>query len=199
MRTVLSLNYLPNILWMRHFLTDNSIIDPYEHFVKQTYRNRAIILSANGPLSLTIPVQKTAHKIPVYDLKPDHTINWQRQHWESIKSAYGSAPYFIHYVDAFEKLYHTNTDSIFQFEIDLLKLCIRFLKVDKQVCLSDTYVHCGENDSDFRQYITPKVKPKEQFKPYLQVFAEKFSFEPNLSVIDVLFNCGPKSVDYMLA
>ncbi len=199
MRTVLSLNYLPNILWMRHFLTGNAIIDTHENFVKQTYRNRAMILSANGTLALTIPVQKTAHKTPVYDLKPDHTINWQRQHWESIKSAYGSAPYFIHYFDAFEKLYHTNTDSILQFECDLLKLCIRFLKVDKQVHLSDEYILCGENDIDLRQYITPKVKPQEQFNPYLQVFSEKFPFEPNLSIIDVLFNYGPRSIDYILA
>jgi hypothetical protein len=199
MRTVLSLNYLPNILWMRYFLTDNAIIDTHEHFVKQTYRNRAMILSANGPLALTIPVQKTAHKIPVHELKPEHTINWQRQHLESIKSAYGSAPYFIHYIDAFEKLYQTKTASILQFEFDLLELCIRFLKVDKQIWLSNGYIHCGENDIDLRQYITPKVKPLEQFNPYLQVFSEKFPFEPNLSIVDVLFNNGPRSIDYILA
>lgn len=197
MRAVLSLQYLPNIFWMRHFLSGNAIIDIHENYIKQTYRNRTTILSANGPLALTIPVQKTAHKMTINELKPDNTIHWQRQHWQSIKSAYGSAPYFIHYADAFEKLYTTNSNSLLQFEIDLLKLCIKYLKVDVQVNLSDNYIDCLSNDIDLRQHITPKVVPNEFFKPYLQIFAEKFEFEPNLSIIDLLFNQGPRSIDYI--
>jgi hypothetical protein len=198
MRTVLSLNYLPNILWMRHFLTNNAVIDTHEHFVKQTYRNRTIILSANGPLALTIPIQKTAHKMPMKDLKTDNTIHWQRQHWESIKSAYGSAPYFIHYADAFEKLYQSAPETLLQFEVDLLRVCLRLLKIDVKIQLSETYVVPESDDTDLRKIITPKIETKENFKPYLQVFAEKFPFTPNLSVIDVLFNYGPRSIDYIL-
>ncbi|MFN3446469.1 MAG: WbqC family protein [Bacteroidia bacterium] len=198
MRTVLSLNYLPNILWMRHFLTNNAVIDTHEHFVKQTYRNRTIILSANGPLALTIPIQKMAHKMPMKDLKADNTKHWQRQHWESIKSAYGSAPYFIHYADAFEKLYQSAPETLLQFEIDLLTLCLKLLKIDAKIHLSETYVMPESDDTDLRKIITPKIETKENFKPYLQVFAEKFPFTPNLSVIDVLFNYGPRSIDYIL-
>jgi hypothetical protein len=197
MRAVLSLHYLPNVLWMRHLLKGNAIIDVHEHFVKQTYRNRTSILSANGPLALTIPVIKTAHKMPIHELKPDNTIHWQRQHWQSLKSAYGSAPYFIHYADAFENLFTTNTTNLLQFEIDLLKLCIKYLKVDVQLNFSETYINCLSDDIDLRQHITPKVIPKEIFKPYLQIFAEKFAFEPNLSIIDLLFNQGPRSIDYI--
>lgn len=198
MRTVLSLTYLPNILWMRHFLTNNAVIDTHEHFVKQTYRNRTIILSANGPLALTIPVQKTAHKMPMKTLKTDNTIHWQRQHWESIKSAYGSAPYFIHYADEFEKLYQSAPETLLEFEIDLLTLCLKLLKIDARIHLSETYIIPESDDTDLRKIITPKIKTKENFKPYLQVFAEKFPFEPNLSVIDVLFNYGPRSINYIL-
>jgi hypothetical protein len=197
MRAVLSIHYLPNLLWMRHLLNGNAIIDVHEHFVKQTYRNRTTILSANGPLSLVIPVQKTAHKMSIHELKPDNTIHWQRQHWQSLKSAYGSAPYFIHYADAFENLYSTNTQSVLQFEVDLLKLCMKYLKVNVQVNLSDTYIACMPGDIDLRYQITPKIHANETFKPYLQIFAEKFAFEPNLSVIDLLFNQGPRSIDYI--
>jgi hypothetical protein len=199
MRAVLSMHYLPNVLWMRHLLKGNAIIDVHEHFVKQTYRNRTTILSANGPLALTIPVQKTAHKMPIHELKPDNIIHWQRQHWQSLKSAYGSAPYFIHYADALENLYSTKTNSLLQFEVDLLKLCLKYLKVDVQVNLSDNYIDCLSDDIDLRNHITPKINSNEFFKPYLQIFAEKFAFEPNLSIIDLLFNKGPKSIDYITA
>lgn len=174
------------------------MIDVHEHFVKQTYRNRAVILSANGPMPLTIPVLKTAHKMPVNTLVTDNTVYWQRQHWESLKSAYGSAPYFIHYADAFEKIYTSHVTNLSVFEIDLLKLCINLLKVDVTLNFSESYVVCGNEDLDLRHQINPKIKPETTFKPYLQVFAEKFPFEANLCVVDVLFNHGPRSIDYVL-
>jgi hypothetical protein len=198
MSAVLSLHYLPNVLWMRYLLTNNCVIDVHEHFVKQTYRNRAVILSANGPMPLTIPVLKTAHKMPVNTLVTDNTVYWQRQHWESLKSAYGSAPYFIHYADAFEKIYTSHVTNLSVFEIDLLKLCIKLLKVDVTLNFSESYVVCGNEDLDLRHQINPKIKPETTFKPYLQVFAEKFPFEANLCVVDVLFNHGPRSIDYVL-
>lgn len=198
MSTILSLHYLPNILWMRHFLTNNCVIDVNEHFVKQTFRNRAVILSANGPMALTIPILKTAHKMPVNTLVTDNSIHWQRQHWESLKSAYGSAPYFIHYADAFEKIYNSQVTNLSAFEIELLKLCIKLLKVDVTLNFSESYVVCGDEGLDMRNQINPKIKPEATFKPYLQVFADKFPFEANLSVVDVLFNQGPRSIDYIL-
>ncbi len=170
----------------------------HEHFVKQTYRNRAIILSANGPMTLTIPILKTAHKMPINTLVTDNTIHWQRQHWESLKSAYGSAPYFIHYADAFEKIYTSPVMNLSVFEIELLQLCIKLLKVDTELTFSPSYVVCNNNDDvDLRPLITPKIKPDTTFKPYLQVFTEKFPFEANLSVVDLLFNQGPRSIDYI--
>ncbi len=171
------------------------MIDVHENFVKQTYRNRAVILSANGPMALTIPILKIAHKMPVNTVVTDNTIHWQRQHWESLKSAYGSAPYFIHYADAFEKLYNSPVINLAAFEIELLQLCIKLLKVDLTLHFSESYVVCGDNDVDLRHQISPKIKPEATFKPYLQVFTEKFPFKANLSVVDVLFNHGPRSFD----
>lgn len=136
--------------------------------------------------------------MPVNTLVTDNTVYWQRQHWESLKSAYGSAPYFIHYANAFKKLYQSHVTSLAAFEIDLLKLCIKLMKVDVTLNFSESYVVCGDEDLDLRNQITPKIKPEATFKPYLQVFTEKFPFEANLSVVDVLFNHGPRSIDYIL-
>ena len=198
MSQILSLHYLPNIYWMRQLLKGNCIIDGHEYFIKQTYRNRTLILAANGVMPLTIPIKKTAPKIKMLDLEPDNSIAWQRQHLESIKSAYGSAPYFIHYINALEQLFKTPCNNVFEFELNMLKLIIKLLKVQVNINLSTSYVEATENDIDLRGIITPKIKLNEPFKPYLQVFTEKFLFTENLSVLDVLFNHGPRAIDYIL-
>jgi hypothetical protein len=198
MSHILSLHYLPNIYWMRQLLQGNCIIDVHEYFVKQTYRNRTLILAANGVMPLTIPVKKTSPKIKMMDLEPDNSMAWQRQHLESLKSAYGSASYFIHYIDAFEQLYKTPCSRVFEFELNMLELVIKLLKVEVDINLSTSYVEAAENDFDLRGIISPKIKLNEPFKPYLQVFVEKFSFSENLSVLDVLFNHGPRAINYIL-
>lgn len=197
MSFILSMAYLPNIQWMRALLTNNCIIDKHEHFIKQTYRNRTVILSANGPLHLTIPIKKTATKIAMHTLEADNTVTWQRQHWESIKAAYGSSGYFIHYAPYFEKLYNSPITSAFDFEVELLKLIIKLLKVNVELKFSESYLQPSADVVDLRMKISPKKESTETFKPYLQVFAEKTAFVPNLSVLDVLFNYGPQAINYI--
>lgn len=198
MEKVLSLHYLPNILWMSHFLAGDCIIDVHEHYIKQSYRNRCLILSANGPLALTIPVAKTGAKIAMRDLQADQTVPWQRQHWESIKAAYGSSPFFIHYAPHFETWYKQPVTSIMDFEIGLLHLVIKLLKVEAEPLLSEVFL-TPSSANDYRNKISPKVSPAITFKPYLQVFASKFQFVPNLSILDVLFNHGPRSLAYLVS
>lgn len=193
---ILSLHYLPSVLWMRNLLAGDCVIDVHEHFVKQTYRNRATLLSANGLYDLSIPVKKQSSKMKMIDLRPNDEVNWQRQHWETIVACYGSAPFFIHYADAFKDLYSNSTTSVVEFELSLLRLIIKLMKVETEITFSTAYIEPSEGE-DLRGLISPKVKVQENFKPYLQVFAEKFPFQPNLSVMDVLFNNGPRSVDFI--
>lgn len=193
---VLSLHYLPNVEWMKNLLSGNCVIDVHEHFVKQTYRNRAVILSANGPLNLTIPVKKTGAKMSMQNLMPDHEVSWQKQHWESIVTAYGSSPYFIHYQDGFRAIYEKEVTRIADFELELLRLIIKYMKVEAELVLSESYVESP--DIDLRPYISPKTTLVDvSFKPYLQVFADKFPFYPNLSILDALFNLGPKTIEIL--
>lgn len=167
------------------------MVDIHEHFVKQTYRNRTAILSANGKLALTIPV-KAANHTPIGDVIIENDVNWQHQHWQAIVSAYNSAPYFLYYQDDFKPLYEKEFTSLVEWNKALLSVCLKLMKLDIAITYSDAYCVPTETDKDFRKSISPKVKQEIPAKSYLQVFSEKFPFEPNLSIIDVLFNHGPR-------
>ncbi len=192
--TVLSIHYLPCVEWFKHFLNDEHVIlEQHEHFVKQTYRNRCVILSANGPLALTIPIKKTKHKMVMLEVEIENDFNWQKQHLEAIKSAYRSSPFYEHYEHHFEKFYTHKFQFLQQFNLELIQVCLQIMKQKKELLLSNEYINATDNFIDLRNKIHPKKKSEQVFKPYLQVFSEKFSFAPNLSIIDFIFNQGVNS------
>lgn len=195
---LLSSHYLPCIQWFQALVSgDAVVIDVHEHFLKQTYRNRTTILSANGKLALTIPVKKYANHTPMMDIKIENDFPWQHQHWQTIVSAYHSAPYFIYYQDYIKPLYETEYTSLLEWNTELLKVCLKLMKLDIALKYSEHYYLKDESDTDYRMVISPKNKESVSTPTYLQVFSEKFPFEPNLSVVDVLFNHGPRWREYV--
>jgi hypothetical protein len=197
---ILSSHYLPSIEWFHALLThEEVVIDVHEHFVKQTYRNRTTILAANGKLALTIPVRKTAHHIPMHEVEIENDFRWQHQHWQAILSAYSSAPYFLYYKDHFQPLYEKEFSGLLEFNQALLKVCLKLMKVEEEnIPLSNTYIHAKETDTDGRLLISPKKESTFVTKSYLQVFTEKHVFQQNLSILDLLFNKGPRWPDVFL-
>ena len=195
-KTILSIHYLPCVNWFRHFLFDeNVILDQHENFVKQTYRNRCVILSANGPLALTIPIKKTKHKMLMHEVEIENDFAWQKQHWEAIRSAYNSSPFFEHYEHHFYKFYHNEYKELQNYHLELIRVCLKIMKVEKEIILSDEYVKPQPYLIDLREVIHPKKNINTEFNPYLQVFTEKFPFVQNLSIIDVLFNHGKDAIN----
>jgi hypothetical protein len=192
---ILSLHYLPSIEWFHHFLAGDTVIDIHEHYLKQSYRNRCVILSANGPLALTIPVKKKDSKQPLATIEIENDFNWQKQHWEAIRSAYNSSPYFEFYAHYFEPFYTKPFTHLYAYNKALIELCLKLMKTGKPLVLSTKYIQ--EEDHDLRNSIHPKKPSGINNKPYLQVFTEKFPFQPNLSILDLLFNQGPASRDYI--
>src|SRR5438067_444287 len=107
-------HYFPCIRYIsKLYLFDEVIIDDDGHFEKQSYRNRCHIGGANGLVTLTVPVHDSRKEIAIRDVKIDHHISWERQHWQSIRSAYGKSPYFEHYAEKIEGLLKKKYNFLF--------------------------------------------------------------------------------------
>ncbi len=196
---LLSSHYFPCVEWFRYFLSaERILIEQHEHFLKQTYRSRTVILSANGKLALSVPVSRIAHKTAVKDMLIDNSVKWRHQHFEAIRSAYNSSPYFMYYAHHFEKFFNERYESLLQLNMASVELILQLLKQQKQYNLTSEYI-IKTDVFDTRELIHPKRKSEAEFRKYLQVFAAKFPFQENLSVLDVLFNNGTDATQYILS
>lgn len=174
-------------------------IEQHENFIKQTYRNRTVILGANGPISLIVPVEKgRGKKILIKDLRIAYDEEWQRNHWRTIFSAYNSSPFFEYYADDIEPFFRKKHEFLFDFNLKITETLIELLELETALELTGDFEHIPENCLNFREQISPKThlnEPDPEFvpQPYTQVFSEKFGFVPDLSILDLLFNEGPSA------
>ncbi len=130
-RIILSSAYLPSAQYISKInASSNILLEQHEHFVKQSYRNRCYILSANGPLCLSIPIlhSNSVHTV-VKDVKISYDFNWQKIHWKSIESGYRCSPFFEYYEDELSPFYKKNFSFLFDFNEQLLSLILKFLKI----------------------------------------------------------------------
>lgn len=171
------------------------VIDAGEHYIKQTVRNRYHILSANGVLALSIPVVgQDGAKVPTGEIDIDYSKAWQRNHLRAINAAYRSAPFYDYYFDSVENIILSGAQTLRAFAENSLKHWIELLEIEFSWAVSSDYSE-GQYNCDLRGRIKqPYDFPsKLEFKPYVQVFADRFDFQENLSVIDILFNLGPEA------
>ena len=197
---VLSTAYLPPIQYFsKFFLAKEIIFDYHETYLKQSYRNRCTIYGSHGPLDLSIPIIKPdGNSTKTKDILIEYTTNWQTVHWRAIVSAYNQSPFFEVLADEFEPYFHKNVKYLTDWNEMLLQQLTKSLEIDIQWKLAEDFILDIEEEQDFRTCISPKPrlqKPDNSFHPqnYYQVFIEKKGFQPNLSIIDLLFNMGSET------
>ncbi len=203
--SILSIAYFAPIQWY-HKLThsDICIIDQYEYFIKQTYRNRCNIFTANGVQSLSIPIEKNkAGKTIVKDIRISSHGNWRHQHWNALVSAYSESPFFEYYEDDIRPFFEKDWAFLFDFNFEITYMLCNLLGIEPKIILSDKYIESSNidiNTIDYRNTITPKSNFIDAtFVPqkYYQVFRQKFPFISNLSILDLLFNMGNEAILYL--
>jgi hypothetical protein len=186
--------YLAPISYYAILLQDpNCRIELHEHFIKQSIRNRCNIYGANGKLRLSIPKQrKGSSKTIIENLKISYRNNWQKQHWNAIESAYNSSPFFEYYKDELKPFFEEKEEYLVNFNSKLQNAILSMLQQENMIKNTTEYLDKGDF-FDLRNY-TWKLKNQEK---YDQVFMENQGFIPNLSILDLLFNLGPESIDYL--
>jgi hypothetical protein len=194
---LLPLFYLPPISWFTKFLEKDSesILEQFENFQKQTYRNRTNIYCANGKLTLVIPINHTGKRL-YKDTEISYAENWQKQHWKSIRNAYQSSPYFEFYEDRFGKIYEKQEKFLFDFNLKALEILIRISKIENKLTFSEKY-QSEPSALDLRNHFSAKNDFSEKFENYYQIFGDKYGFIKDLSMCDLLFNLGPESLIYL--
>ena len=168
-------------------------------FTKMSFKNRMVILSAQGPLNLTIPIlggreQKTAIK----DILIAYDAPWQAQHFKAIKTCYKRAPYFEYYETDIEKLYTTKKEYL----VDFLEDCHQFIQ--KSIKGKWELIDCKENKNEeaVKEILPWQPNNYEQFaiqRSYMQVFESTNGFIANLSILDWLFCAGGKEISKQLS
>ncbi|MBS1686259.1 MAG: WbqC family protein [Bacteroidetes bacterium] len=202
---LLPLLYLPPLPYLALLATAGEAqLEAHESYLKSTWRNRCEIAGANGIIPLSIPLLGGRDHHRLYrDTQISYMENWQHRHWATIYSAYGSAPYYEHYRDKVEPMFHKHCDSLWEWNEAWLMLMIRLMKLDVVLTRTDSYERSPDSQTDLRTIWKPGKIPaqvkigEEKWHildvSYIKVFGPADVLATGLSSLDLLMNAGPES------
>ena len=203
MVSLLASTYFGPVQWYQKLnQSDCCLIERHDHFVKQTYRNRCVIATTSGLQVLTVPIERYegAH-CEMRDIRISDHGSWRHLHWNALQSAYGESPFFEFYADDLRPFFERRWELLFDFNTAITRKMCELLDVHPQIAFTEVYASAEEEGvTDFRDAIRPKHPlPDDGIRPrrYYQVYEQKHGFQPNLSILDLLFNEGPEAVLYL--
>ena len=200
------------------------VIADTTQYVKKEYHNRNRIKLLNGKTAwLSIPVKNSGNfKQKINEAEIDNSVNWRKKHEKSLLVNYRKASYFKTYAPEFSALYAENWRMLSDFNTAFIELCFKLLGITTplykaselgvtgastsyilDICRktsSDTYMH-GRHAYDYVDFTMLKdqgIKNIIQIYDAVEYPQVSGEFIPNLSVIDILFNCGPESMNIII-
>ena len=198
---ILQTTYFGPIQWYQKLHRfDHCMIEQYDSYQKQTYRNRCLIATANGVQALTVPVEHNNDRMLVKDLRISDHNQWRRIHWNALQSAYSESPFFEYYADDIRPFFEKRYDFLIDFNEAIRETVCKLIDIQPQIEYTSAYNCQWQESADYRDVIHAKHPlPDNDFeaKPYWQVFQHKHGFLANLSILDLLFCMGPESVFYL--
>lgn len=189
-------------------------------FKKREFQNRNRIRTKDGWIWLTVPVlTKNKYYQKLNEVRINNSYDWRKEHWKSILISYSSAEYFKKYSDFFESVYKMEWEKLLDLNLFIINYIFKVIKIDVKTYLSsefnicktgteriieiakilkgDTYLS-GVGGIDYleeHRFSEEGIKLVYQFFPH-PVYKQQFNgFQPYMSIIDLLFNCGEKSID----
>lgn len=194
-------------------------------FDKRGWRNRNRIKSAQGSLWLTVPVAakgSITQSRKIMDIPIVYDRDWVHQHLETLRRSYGRAPYFQEYMELLLPYFHKKYELISDFTIDTTialaeklgagrKRFIRSselgIEADRTQRLISIVQHLDAqhyiSGPSAQDYIDPALFADAGVKlsyinydypEYPQLYPP---FDPQVSILDLLFMQGPAALNYM--
>lgn len=200
---VLSTAYCPPVeYFMAAAMTGRILVETQESYIKQTYRNRCRIYACDGILSLTVPVSVRDGGRDILSVRIDYTKPWLQQHERALISAYRTSAFFEYYQDDILSVLDSRPEYLFDLNTSLTVKLMELLGIRCEISFTTGYVREYPPDFlDLRDCIHPKKAVpdifRNRYKPYYQVFSERFGYIPGLSAMDLLFNEGPDAISYL--
>ena len=192
---LLQTTYFGPIQWYQKLNRyDQCLIERFDSYQKQTYRNRCVIATANGLQALTVPVEHNsqfsvldgqwpkANGQLVKDLRVSDHNQWRRVHWNALQSAYSESPFFEYYADDIRPFFVEKWNRLFDYNMAITQKMLSLIGIEKKIGVTDSY-----------KGVTPIVDDI-QLPPYYQTFQRRYDFLPDMSILDLLFNEGPESM-----
>ena len=199
-KAVIELHYLPCIDYFSALASYEEVfIEAWEHYAKQTYRNRFVIYDGHRIMKLSVPVKKTTGKIPIREIKIEDRHRALTIHTRAIQSIYGKAPWFEAACSDILAVLLKDKSNLFEMNMEILSICLKLMKIKTKVSVTNTYTPRQEYEESGFEDLRDKIHPKKPllFKnfPYRQIFGKEFV--ENLSIIDLLFSEGPHAKNFV--
>ncbi len=139
--TLFTTAYFPSISYMARFLAeDEPVVEIWETYHKQTYRNRCRVMTANGVESISVPVIKVnGNHTMTKDMAISPIENWQHIHSRCLESAYKASPYFDHYYDYLKPVFEGHFERLIDLNDAALRAVMKMLKVNKEIVHTTDY------------------------------------------------------------
>ena len=173
------------------------IFEQYENFQKMSFRNRCVVAGSNGAVHLSVPLEKgRGQRELMKEVRISQHEDWQKQHWRTIESCYSRSPFFEFYRDEVFELLQKRQVFLLDMNLAILQWLQKVLANRSVISLTASYEkhHPASGRHDLRNRILPKNFQEQAFPfRYTQVFEDRIGFLPNLSILDLLFCCGPNA------
>lgn len=200
MKRLLHPVFFPNIAHFAAMLSGAFQLEREDNYQKQTYRNRTYIYSANGMQMLSVPIKHTVHPEghrKYKDVILEDNFNWKKQHWKTIQTAYRTSPFFEFYEDDLAPFFEKKHHRLYDMNLESIELIAESIQAELDYTFTESYESKPKSAIDLRPLVNAKNPTGLLFDPYTQVFDDRHGFIPNLSILDLIFNEGPNTLNYL--
>lgn len=197
MKALLHPTYFPTIASFSLLVKEPCLLEVSDNYQKQTYRNRTYIYGANGKQILTVPILHTGGETgrQLYkEVRVDNQVAWQKLHWKTLQTAYRTTPYFEYYEDKIAPIFAQKHDFLLDLNLRTIEAVLDCLHIDVSWEQTTAYHSSYDGVTDYRYLTDAKAAYEVSQDPYYQIFSDKHGFIPNLSILDLLFHEGNRSM-----